>query len=252
MLTPTTIGNESFPPADRRHCDLLRDYFTTAREELLWHAGHRDTWLKLHVVAQVAIFAIANGIDLGVFKASIPLPSARVFVFPVALVVSIFYFVEDRLVGLLSKYIGALTRAEARITNGQCLLSWDISPQLRRYATEGTLALRVIGQVAAFALLPFVLVCLQQDGPRAPLSRTVILSALACVLAIGALIAWSMKLRIETGDADMDDVLLPEAPTPTLKSESRWAKFVFALCLIGSIVLMLMALAQFFRNLAAP
>lgn len=122
----------------------------TTREEILFRIRHRDAWLKLNLLAQATIWAVAKGVQISGTSSIHPLPEALVLAFPVSFVFAGLYYVEDRLVHYLSKYIASKWPD-----------SWDASPQLAEYAKGVTLSLRAAAQVACFLVLPGYLTYLQ-------------------------------------------------------------------------------------------
>ena len=126
----------------------------TAREELLLRVKHRDDWLKLQLLAQITLLALAGGVRLGGVEASGPLPIVVALSVPVSFVLASLYFVEDRLIGHLSKYIGQLSNDEARLSSStEIIPNWDISKELREYA-RNTLPFRAMAQLATFVIVP--------------------------------------------------------------------------------------------------
>lgn len=134
--------------SDSEHLVIERS--RTAREELLLRVRHRDSWLKLQLLAQAILWSLAKGVKLGGADSPAPLPEALALASPIALVFASLYYVEDGLIHRLSKYIEGLDSG-----------SWDASPQLKNYATGLTLILRLTAQLAAFVALPSYLVLIQ-------------------------------------------------------------------------------------------
>jgi len=122
----------------------------TAREELVFRIRHRDSWLKLNLLAQATLWALAKGIQISGTSSTNPIPEALTLAIPVSFVLAGLYHVEDRLIHYLSKYIG---RSWPQ--------SWDASTELREYARGISLPIRVVAQVACFGFLPGYLTYLQ-------------------------------------------------------------------------------------------
>ena len=126
------------------------EYFEAARKELLFRVKHRDSWLKLDLLALATMWALARGIKFGPAEARAPVSDVLLLAIPLSLVFAALYFVEDSLVHNLSTFIASRWPA-----------SWDASAELRSYARGKSLALRAVGQVAAFIVTPAYLFFLQ-------------------------------------------------------------------------------------------
>jgi hypothetical protein len=136
------LGGDNSISTDNRD---RKDFAKTAREELLMRVKHRDDWLKLQLLAQAVLWALANGVK---FQAESPVPLTVVptLVPAVSLAFCLLYYVEDGLIHLLSQYIGTLGTD-----------SWDTSQQLRDYARGRILVFRAVAQLIAFVLVPWYL-----------------------------------------------------------------------------------------------
>jgi hypothetical protein len=121
------------------------EFAKTARDELLMRVKHRDDWLKLQLLAQAVLWALANGVKFQA-EASAPLTVVPSLAPAVALAFCLLYYVEDGLIHRLSKYIGSLGEG-----------SWETSPQLRSYAQGRPLFFRVLAQLIAFVVVPWYL-----------------------------------------------------------------------------------------------
>jgi hypothetical protein len=138
--------------------DYLIECAKTAREELIFRIKHRDTWLKLQLYTQAILWALSKGIKLGGAE-STSFPDGLALAFPISLVFTCLYSVEDHLISGLSNYIGSLSQQEKKITNSEVqIYSWDNSKQLIGYAKGFPLILRWIAQIAGFLILPTYLV----------------------------------------------------------------------------------------------
>jgi len=138
----------------------LNTYFSSAREELLFRVGHRDAWLKLQLLAQVVLWALAKGVKIAGAGGDSPLPEVLAAAPIVACVFAGLYYVEDGLIHRLSLYAGNLSQlfiASPQAVEGNRLPNWDASIWLKNYATGLTLVLRLLAQLAAFIALPLVL-----------------------------------------------------------------------------------------------
>lgn len=138
--------------------DYLLECFRTALEELLTRVKHRDDWMKIQLLVQASLLALAQGIELGNVNATTPHPSVLAVSPAISLVLAGLYYVEDNLIGYLSKYIGTISEVEMNLRKGSMYISnWDSSKPLREYAKR-TLPLRLVAQVATFIVIPIILV----------------------------------------------------------------------------------------------
>ena len=228
-----------------------REFAQTTHVEFLARIVHRDGWLKIQLAAQVAIIAISNGLDLGFARSAKPTPDIAVeFAFPVSLVLAFFYFEDDRLIELLSKYRGALAVTVTRTPRGY-LLPWELSPQLERYADEGTLGARAAGQILAFLALPLLASAPGSTSVQA-ISAWAALWSIGSVIGVAVLLFRSYLLRKFTRGLDPDPILvtvLPEASRntgarPTLLKVLGWLAMSVAVILVcfGTLRLVLGAL----------
>lgn len=134
--------------------DYLFECFRTAREELLLRVKHRDNWLKTQLLAQGVLLALSQGVEVGGVKAGQPYPDVLALSISISFVLATCYYVEDSLIGFLSKYLGAISKAESMLRQGEWqILNWDVSEQLRQYARQ-ILPTRFIAQSIAFMLIP--------------------------------------------------------------------------------------------------
>jgi hypothetical protein len=139
----------------------------SAHEELMFRVAHRDHWLKLQLLAQATLLALAFGVEIGGIKPDAGLPSAVLLALPTSLVLACLYVVEDRLIGLISRFIGRLSDLEAKISKSSIIIEYvGTSPEIRRYAATA-LRVRVTAQVVAFAVVPSLLCTYRFAGVEA-------------------------------------------------------------------------------------
>src|SRR3954470_21288225 len=86
--------------------DYLLECFRTTREELLMRVKHRDSWLKLQLLAQAVILALMSGIILSGVESHNAMPELAWLALPISIVSAGLYFTEDGIICRLSKYIG--------------------------------------------------------------------------------------------------------------------------------------------------
>jgi hypothetical protein len=141
--------------------DYLLECFRNAREELLFRVKHRDDWIKIQLFTQAVLLALAQGIELGGIRTATPQPTVLTAAPVISLVLAALYYVEDNLIGYLSKYVGAISEAEVKLSQGNFYISnWDTSAPLREYA-KSTRRLRLVAQSAAFVGIPLVLTAIR-------------------------------------------------------------------------------------------
>jgi hypothetical protein len=133
------------------HFQYLVECFRAAKEENFARIKRRDTLLELQLLAQAALFAIAQGISVpGVGEITQAHPVVLALALAVSLVLASLYVVEDRLIGYLQQYLGAISAAEKELTHSATLIvNWAMSPELREYAR------RVLPVRVAFRSSPF-------------------------------------------------------------------------------------------------
>jgi hypothetical protein len=125
--------------------DRALEFAKPAREELLMRVKHRDDWLKLQLLVQTVLWALANGVKFQV-EASKPLEVAAQMAPAVSLAFCLLYYVEDGLIHRISKYIGSV-----------CPGTWETSTQLQNYAKGRILLFRAVAQLIAFVAVPWYL-----------------------------------------------------------------------------------------------
>lgn len=153
MATSNSPSANSTP--DR--ADYLVECHRSGHEELMFRVSHRDNWLKIQMLAQATFLALAFGVEVAGVKATSSIPTVLALALPTALTLACLYIVEDRLIGLISRYIGRLSDLEARLTKSEAIIEYvGSSPEIREYANS-TLPFRVLAQVVAFAIVPALL-----------------------------------------------------------------------------------------------
>lgn len=88
----------------------------------MFRIKHRDDWMKLQLVSQGALAALAFGIEVSGVKPHLRCPGRLTLAAPVSFVLAVLYCVEDRLVGLLSHWrlrdlLRRLTQREAALSD---------------------------------------------------------------------------------------------------------------------------------------
>lgn len=128
--------------------------FHSSQEELLTRVKQREEWIKLQLVAQVVILALANGVKLMGAEPTSRVLWVSTLALPVSVVFYLLYVVEDRLIKHLADYIGDLSSLEARINSAKDLIpNFDNSHHLKAFFRE-TLIYRIISQFVVFVLIP--------------------------------------------------------------------------------------------------
>lgn len=197
--------------------DYLLENFRNAREELLFRVKHRDDWLKIQLLAQAALLALAQGIELNGIKAATPQPLLLTASPVISLILAALYYVEDNLIGYLSRYIGAISEAEMKLRQGHFYISnWDTSKPLREYA-KGTRRLRLVAQVAAFVIMPLSLTAIRMMAfpAVAALPWIELIANGFILLIISFILCRGYILRRQTGQIPAYPVLIETTATST-------------------------------------
>lgn len=130
----------------------------SSHQQILRHITLRGDYLKYQLFAMGALFAISQGLAVGLLqpKESLQL-DLLVLAFPISFMLAAFYCAEDRLVAHFCEYFGSLSFLERDLAGGGLLIpNSEISEPLRVFS-ETTLTLRVLAQASAFFLIPSVL-----------------------------------------------------------------------------------------------
>lgn len=154
----STFGGEdqfSGSPMEQSHTYLI-ECFKGSYDELKFRVKHRDAWLKTHLIAQLAILALASGIDLKVVSSTQSLPIILSLALPASLVLLIFYLIEENTISSLSRYIAGLSKLEAELTQGTIIYNFDSSEVVTKFFKD-TQSIRVLGQFVTFLLIPTLL-----------------------------------------------------------------------------------------------
>jgi hypothetical protein len=230
------------------HFQYLVECFRAAKEENFARIKRRDTLLELQLLAQAALFAIAQGIAVpGVGEITQAHPVVLALAMAVSLVLASLYVVEDRLIGYLQRYLGAISAAEKELTHSDTLIvNWAMSPELREYARR-VLPVRAAGQVVAFLLIPAALIVFRITQLPARWTWFNMAEILVDVLLFGgvaALLIYSLVLRRQAGMASTNPVLLrTDAPYQYGQGATAQGTKVSLLYVLGiGLVLLLAAL----------
>jgi hypothetical protein len=110
--------------AEDRRSAFLIECFRSAHEELLLRIKQREEWLRIGLATQVVILAAMSGFEVLGTKAaggSNPGPPTwlRLISMPVALIVTLLYSVEERMIGHLASYLSEMPDIEASIANSK-------------------------------------------------------------------------------------------------------------------------------------
>ena len=200
MATSNSSSTDSTP--DR--ADYLVECHRSGHEELMFRVSHRDNWLKIQMLAQATFLALAFGVEVAGVKATSSIPTVLALALPTALTLACLYVVEDRLIGLISRYIGRLSDLEARLTKSEAVIEYvGSSPEIREYANS-TLPFRVLAQVVAFALVPALLSTYRfADLPTLQwYNKAEIVVDVVCLMVILWLLHVAYKERKKSGRAE--------------------------------------------------
>jgi hypothetical protein len=225
--------------------EYLLACFTTARGELLFRVKHRDNWIQLELLAQGILLAIAQGVQVGGVSAARPYPDVLGLSCAISLVLACLYYMEDNHIGYLSKYVGAISTAEAVISKRHLLIAnWDISEQLRQYSRQ-VLPMRLVAQIIAFIVIPsgLSILWLTRAGSGTVLQYSELAVDSLFLLLITIFTVRAYRLRRKTGEAaPMSLLLSPDHVSQARPGESgdRAARWQLAK---GFVALVFVALA---------
>jgi hypothetical protein len=132
----------------------------TSHEELMFRIKQRDDWMKLQLIAQGALAALAFGIEVSGVKTASPVPWALTIAAPVSFILAVLYCVEDRLVGLLSHWRSGLPKREVSLVeleSGENEIEvFESSKAIEEYS-QSALWWRLMAQLSAFIGIPTIL-----------------------------------------------------------------------------------------------
>jgi hypothetical protein len=169
----------------------------SGHEELMFRVSHRDQWLKLQLLAQATFLALALGVEVGGVKATNPFPTVIVVALPIAITLTALYVVEDRLIGLISRYVGRLSRLEAELSSSTTKIDYvGSSSELREYIRT-TLPIRALAQCVVFGLIPTGLATYRMltVSSWTPIRYVEAAVDAACLIGVGILLAISFSDR---------------------------------------------------------
>jgi hypothetical protein len=233
------------------HFQFLVECYRAAKEENFARIKRRDTLLEIQLFAQAVLFAIAQGISVpGVGQLTQGHPLVLALAMAVSLVLASLYVVEDRLIGYLQRYLGAISAAEKELTHSDTLIvNWAMSAELREYARK-VLPVRAAGQVVAFLLIPAALIAFritQLSGPWTWFNLAEILFNALLFSGVTALIIYSIVLRRQAGIASASPVLLRSdtpypygqgAATQGNRTAARFVLVMVFILLLAALLLM--------------
>jgi len=137
---------------------LLLAFFQTAHEHLLHRVKQREEWIKLHLLSQVGIVALSNGIPMFNVQPSAPAAWVAILALPLSTLFLLLYIVEDRLVKHLANYMSGLPKLETSIVREPPMIpNFDSSNDLQDFYRY-SLSYRVWAQILIFILIPYCVV----------------------------------------------------------------------------------------------
>lgn len=141
--------------ATDRRMDYFLECYRTANEELLFRFRHRDHWIKIQLLAQAILFALAIGIELNIAKATTNLPSALILAGPVSVVLAFLYSVEDSIISHIIHYLKTdISEWEMKLSSGaEPMPNLELSLAIEQYES-GTIYLKFGAQLVAFVIIP--------------------------------------------------------------------------------------------------
>jgi hypothetical protein len=212
---------EATEPNEAERRDFVAECHRSGHEELLFRVKQRDDWLKLQLLAQSALLALALGVELGGVKLGAPsmaLPSILVLSCPVSFILTCLYVVEDRLVGLISRHVAWLSEVERGLSRARILIEYvGGSEAIREYA-KTTLPIRVLAQVMAFAVMPLLIEIYRYivQVPEGVRFWAQVLIDATCLMGVSMLLRVSYQDRKKSGQSGV-----PEKATPKAQATSQ-------------------------------
>jgi hypothetical protein len=160
MATSDSPGNIEWsrdepPQSGDPRMDYLLECYRITQHELLLRYADRESWLKIQLISQIVLLALAQGVEIFGVKTSNPLPNMLAFSIGTSFVIACLYHVDDNIISYMSSYLRALSQAESELRPGQVLiLNWHASEQVKELVHK-VVPLRYFAQVVAFLLIPF-------------------------------------------------------------------------------------------------
>lgn len=138
--------------------DYLIECLRNSHDESMRRISYRDNYLKLQLAAQVILFSVSQGIELEGFKTSNhAMPDVLSLAPLISAILYVMYYIENSLIGGLSRYIANLSLLEQKLSGGIFLPNWDASNHYRKDYMHSTLPFRTLVQLLSFVILPLVL-----------------------------------------------------------------------------------------------
>ena len=142
------------PQGDEARIDYLLECFRTTQHEILVRYDSREKWLKIQLISQVVLLALAQGIEVFGVKTSTPLPDMLAFSIGISFVLACLYHVDDSIISYMSSYIRSLSQAESQLRPGKfVILNWHSSEQVGELVHK-VVPVKYLAQVVAFLVLP--------------------------------------------------------------------------------------------------
>lgn len=175
---------------------FLLESSRTSHEELMFRIKHRDDWMKLQLIAQATLAALAFGVEVGGVKTASPVPWALTLASPISFILAVLYCVEDRLIGLLSHWRSGLPKREAALSKpaaGESEIEvFEASSAIEEYS-RSALLLRLLAQLCAFVGIPAILAAYRLHAGQRN-KWELFASAFSLILTFAALI-WQFYAR---------------------------------------------------------
>lgn len=147
---------------EKERNDFLVEASRTSHEELVFRVTQRDNWMKIQLLAQITLLALALGVEFGGTKVGTKRTAglrtlALALAMPVSVTLAAQYFDEDLLVNCLSHYRHDLTGLEAALSGGAAPIELFEASKWRKEYWDRAFSTRTVGQAVAFAVIPLVL-----------------------------------------------------------------------------------------------
>jgi hypothetical protein len=134
-----------------------------ARESLIFRVKQREQLMRLHLLAQGTLLALALGVGVGDFTPPadastdmIRFPIVLILAAPCALIFGLLYITEDYLVDFSSKHIAQFPKQESDLMGtGIEIMNLDVG--MKGHLAKRSIPIRFTAQLFAFILVPLIL-----------------------------------------------------------------------------------------------
>lgn len=177
---------------------MIEAYVNRVKDEMLLRFKTRDNLLKLQLIIQSTIFLLSKDFEVFGIKSSGEVKHIVILSPAISLLCCLMYFNEDRIIGLLSKYLHNMSdRLEGSSKFSINYPLWDASMELCEYFRTG-LIYRVFIQLISFTIFPLINVWIARNYLKKDLipSVTWILFVIVIGIAIFILSQFVFKWKL--------------------------------------------------------